>query len=70
MQNLGILFCFRPACYLHNRLINPFALDLDFYILAQHLGKMCILWTKKCNIRKYKTFCEGINEDGGRMSKK
>jgi len=23
-----------------------------------------ILWTKKGNIRKYTTFCEGINEDG------
>jgi len=29
-----------------------------------------ILWTKKGNIRKYTTFCGGINEDGERKSKK
>jgi hypothetical protein len=29
-----------------------------------------ILWTKKGNIRKYKTFYGGINEDGERKSKK
>ena len=27
-----------------------------------------ILWTKKGNIRKYTTFCGGINEDGERKS--
>ena len=30
---------------------------------------MNILWTKKCNIRKYTTFCGRINEDGERKSK-
>jgi len=29
-----------------------------------------ILWTKKGNIRKYTTFCGGMNEDGERKSKK
>jgi len=29
-----------------------------------------ILWPKKGNIRKYTTFCVGINEDGDRKSKK
>jgi len=29
-----------------------------------------ILWTKKGNIRRYMTFCGGINEDGERKSKK
>jgi len=29
-----------------------------------------ILWTKKGNIRKYTTFCGGINEDGERKTKK
>jgi len=28
-----------------------------------------ILWTKKGNIRKYATFCGGINEDGESLKK-
>jgi len=37
--------------------LNPLALELDIYSLAHHLCKMRI-------------FCEGINEDGERKSKK
>ena len=46
---------------------KPLALELDIHSLAHHL---CKIWTKKGNIRKYKTFCGGINEDGERKSKK
>ena len=47
------------------------ALKLNIYSLAHHLCKnVNILKTKKGNIRKYKTFCGGINEDGERKSKK
>ena len=54
------------SCY-----INPSALELDIYSLAHHLCKMwIILGTKRGNIRKYTTFCGGINEDGQRKSKK
>jgi len=34
------------------------------------MKKVNILCTKKDNIRKYTTFCGGINEDGDRKSKK
>jgi hypothetical protein len=40
------------------------ALELDIYSLANRFAcNVNILWTKKGNIRKYTTFCEGINED-------
>jgi len=48
---------------------HPLALELDIYSLAHNLCKMwIILWTKKNKIRKYTTFCAGINEDGERES--
>ena len=34
------------------------------------IQKVNILLTKKGNIRKYMTFCGGINEDGDRKSRK
>jgi hypothetical protein len=36
--------------------------------LIQHKN-VNILWTKKGNIKKYTTFCGGINEDGEGKSK-
>jgi len=51
--------------------INALALELDIYSLAlPWMYNENILWTKKGNIRKYTTFCGGINEDGDRNSKK
>jgi len=51
--------------------MNPLALEFEIYSLAHHLCKnMNILWTKKGNVRKYMTFCRGINEDGEKKSKK
>ena len=50
--------------------IKPLALDLDIYILAHHLCKMSIFYEPRSNIRKYMTFCGGINEDSERKSKK
>ena len=51
--------------------LNPLVLELDIYSLAHHLCKIWIFYeTKKGNIRKYTTFCEGIKEDGERKSKK
>jgi hypothetical protein len=48
---------------------NPLALELDLYSLAHHLCKnVNILWAKKGNIRKYKTVCGGIKEDGERKN--
>ena len=50
----------------HTRYFNPLALELDIYSLAHHLCKMWIVYEP---IRKYTTFCGGINEDGERKPK-
>jgi len=53
------------------RVINPLTLELDIYSLAHHLCKMWIFYEHKMyKIRKYTTFCGGINEDGERNSTK
>ena len=68
-----LCFCLRASLIY----INPLAPEMDIYSLAHHLQfstpfmwNVNILWTKKGNIRKYTTFCGGINEDGVRKSKK
>ena len=51
--------------------INLLALKLDIYSLnTPFMENVNILRTKKFDIRKYTTFCGGINGDGERNSKK
>jgi len=77
----AILRCFAPLwCIYYNskptinpsnrRYIytNPLALELDIYNLAHHLCKMWIFYEPRRVT--YTKFCGGINEDGGRKSKK
>ena len=67
ISSLGSLTSDRQA-YIKRRLIdeqsNPLALELEFSTPFMYVYNVNILWTKKGNIRKYTTFCGGINEDG------
>jgi len=52
-------------------ILNPLALELDIYSLTHRLCKMLIFYEpRRVNIRKYTTFCGGMNADGERKSKK
>ena len=49
---------------------KPLALELKYLEFSTPLMyNVNILWTKKSNIKKYTTFCGGINEDGESLKK-
>ena len=56
MKGENVCWPFGPGAG-HLQFITPFVYNVN------------ILWTKKGNIRKYTTFCGGINEDGESVKK-